>query len=110
MRASLDTNVIIHFYKADLQEILFNFFDEGVFIYEQIRKVELNNHGKEILEQVDKDIKLGKIEVYTDQRLKDLAVYKIFENNVKENRNLYQAGDLGEVYATDIGGIFSCYR
>ena len=47
MRASLDTNVIIHFYKADLQEILFNFFDEGVFIYEQIRKVELNNHGKE---------------------------------------------------------------
>ena len=61
MRASLDTNVIIHFYKADLQEILFNFFDEGVFIYEQIRKVELNNHGKEILEQVDKDIKLGKM-------------------------------------------------
>lgn len=102
MRASLDTNVIIHFYKADLQEILFNFFDEGVFIYEQIRKVELNNHGKEILEQVDKDIKLGKIEVYTDQRLKDLAVYKIFENNVKENRNLYQAGDLGEVYAISL--------
>ena len=37
MRASLDTNVIIHFYKAGLQNILFEFFDEGVFIYEQIR-------------------------------------------------------------------------
>lgn len=109
MRASLDTNVIIHFYKADLQEILFNFFDEGVFIYEQIRKVELNNHGKEILEQVDKDIKLGKIEVYTDQRLKDLAVYKIFENNVKENRNLYQAGDLGEVYAISLAQTLGAY-
>ena len=32
MRASLDTNVIIHFYKAGLENILFNFFDEGVFI------------------------------------------------------------------------------
>ncbi len=29
MRASLDTNVIIHFYKAGLENILFNFFDEG---------------------------------------------------------------------------------
>ena len=45
MRASLDTNVIIHFYKANLQNILFDFFDEGVFIYEQIRNVELENHG-----------------------------------------------------------------
>ena len=41
MRASLDTNVIIHFYKAGLENILFNFFDEGVFIYEQIRNIEL---------------------------------------------------------------------
>ena len=32
MRASLDTNAIIHFYKAGLQDILFDFFDEGVFI------------------------------------------------------------------------------
>lgn len=39
MRASLDTNVIIHFYKAGLQEILFTFFDEGVFIYEQVRNI-----------------------------------------------------------------------
>ena len=45
MRASLDTNVIIHFYRAGLQSILFDFFDEGVFIYEQIRNVELENHG-----------------------------------------------------------------
>ena len=41
MRASLDTNVIIHLYKAGLQSVLFDVFDEGVFIYEQIRSVEL---------------------------------------------------------------------
>lgn len=102
MRASLDTNVIIHFYKAGLQDILFKFFDEGVFIYEQIRNVELENHGQDVLVQVDSDIVAGKIELYTDQKLKDLHVYKIFEHNVNENRNLYSTGDLGEVYAISL--------
>ena len=63
LRASLDTNAIIHFYKAGLQDILFDFFDEGVFIYEQIRKIELENHGQDVLFQVDIDITAGKIEL-----------------------------------------------
>jgi hypothetical protein len=66
LRASLDTNAIIHFYKANLQDILFDFFDEGVFIYEQIRNIELENHGQEVLNNVDRDIALGKIELYTN--------------------------------------------
>ena len=99
MRASL-YNAIIHFYNAELQAILFEFFDEGVFIYEDIRNIELKNHGQDILGMVDADITNGKIELYTNQKLKDLSVLKIFENNVKENRNLYGAGDLGEVYAS----------
>lgn len=109
MRASLDTNVIIHFYKAGLQDILFDFFEEGVFIYEQIRNIELENHGQEIIEKVDSDIAAGKIELYTDQKLKDLAVYKIFENNVNENRNLYGTGDLGEVYAVSLAQTLGAY-
>ena len=109
MRASLDTNVIIHFYKANLQDILFNFFDEGVFIYEQIRNIELENHGQDILDLVDSDILNGRIEVYTDQNLKDLQVFKIFEHNVKENRNLYGTGDLGEVYAISLAQTLGAY-
>lgn len=109
MRASLDTNVIIHFYKAGLQDILFNFFDEGVFIYEQIRNIELENHGQEVLDKVDNDIALGKIELYTDQILRDLQVYKVFEHNVLENRNLYGSGDLGEVYAISLAQTIGAY-
>ena len=109
MRASLDTNVIIHFYKAGLQDILFDFFDEGVFIYEQIRNIELENHGQEILDKVDSDIVSGKIELYTNQKLKELQVYKIFENNVLENRNLYGSGDLGEVYAISLAQTIGAY-
>ena len=71
MRASLDTNVIIHFYRAGLQNILFDFFDEGVFIYEQIRNVELQNHGNDILNLVDIDIAECKIQLYSDAKLKE---------------------------------------
>lgn len=109
MRASLDTNVIIHFYKAGLQDILFNFFDEGVFIYEQIRNIELENHGQDVLDKVDSDISLGKIELYTNQKLKELQVYKIFEYNVLNNRNLYGSGDLGEVYAISLAQTIGAY-
>ena len=109
MRASLDTNVIIHFYRAGLQNILFDFFDEGVFIYEQIRNIELENHGQEVLDKVDNDIASGKIELYTNQVLKDLQVYKVFEHNVLENRNLYGSGDLGEVYAISLAQTIGAY-
>lgn len=109
MRASLDTNVIIHFYKAGLENILFDFFDEGVFIYEQIRNIELENHGQEVLNKVDSDIASGKIELYTDQKLKDLQIYKIFEYNFQENRNLYGTGDLGEVYAISLAQTLGAY-
>ncbi len=109
MRASLDTNVIIHFYKAGLENILFDFFDEGVFIYEQIHNIELENHGQEVLNKVDSDIASGKIELYTDQKLKDLQIYKIFEYNFSENRNLYGTGDLGEVYAISLTQTLGAY-
>lgn len=109
MRASLDTNVVIHFYRANLQDILFDFFDEGVFIYEQIRNIELAHHGQDILEKVDSDIAAGKIELYTDQRLRELAVFKIFENNANENKNLYGSGDLGEVYAISLAQTLGAY-
>lgn len=109
MRASLDTNVIIHLYRAGRQNILFDVFDEGLFIYEQILNIELVNHGRDVLGRVDEDIAAGKIELYTNQRLKEQAVFRIFENNVKENRLLYGSGDLGEVYAISLAQTLGAY-
>ena len=109
MRASLDTNVLIHVYRAGLEDILFDFFAEGVFIYEQIRKIELEHHGQEILDRVDADIKSGKIKVYTNETLKKQAVLRIFETNVNENKLLYGSGDLGEVYAISLAQTIGAY-
>lgn len=109
MKASLDTNVIIHFYRANLQNILLNFFDDGVFIYEQIRNIELANHAADLLNIIDADIHAGRIELYTNDKLKEEAVFKIFQENVHENRLLYGAGDLGEVYAISLAQTIGTY-
>lgn len=109
MRASLDTNVIIHLYRANLQNILYEVFTDDVFIYEQIRNVELENHGNDVISDVDADIGTGRLVLYTDEKLKEQGVYKIFENNVKENRLLYGTGDLGEVYAISLAQTIGAY-
>lgn len=109
MKASLDTNVMIHFYRANLQEILFDFFEDGLIIYEQIRMVELEHHAKELLNSIDADIESGRIEIYTDVKLKEQAVYRMFQIRVKENRMLYGAGDLGEVYAISLAQTLGVY-
>lgn len=102
MKASLDTNVIIHLYRANKQDILFGFFDE-IVVYQKIREIELENHAdSSILNLLDEDIFKGKIKLYTDELLKEQGVFKIFEGNVKDNRNLYSPKDLGEVYAISL--------
>lgn len=61
MEASLDTNVIIHLYRAGLQEILFRRFSK-VKVFEFIRKQELNRHAdSDILRQFDEDVSNGKL-------------------------------------------------
>ena len=69
----------------------------------------MEHHGKAVLEAVDADIEVGKIELYTDAKLKEQCVYKMFENNVKENRLLYGTGDLGEVYAISLAQTIGAY-
>lgn len=109
MKASLDTNIIIHFYRANKQDILFEIFSEGVVIYEQIRKVELQNHAGMLLETIDADIEKEKIVKYTDFKLKELGIKKIFDENVKDNKMLYGAGDMGEVYAISLAQTIGVY-
>lgn len=109
MRASLDTNAVIHFYRANLQNILLEYFEDGVFIYEQIRNIELENHAKDLLNLIDADILSGRIELYTDNTLREQGVFRIFQNHVHENRILYGTGDLGEVYAISLAQTIGAY-
>ncbi|MDD4047326.1 MAG: hypothetical protein PHI90_00590 [Clostridia bacterium] len=108
MEASLDTNVIIHLYKAGFQDILFCRF-EKLKVYKFIREHEMKNHASpKIIEMFDKDVKDGKIELITDEYLKKIDVYNIFNYHVKDIRMLFDGGGLGEVYAIAMAETLGC--
>lgn len=109
MKASLDTNVIIHLYRANLQEILFKRFDEGLCIYEQIREIELKNHGQDILEAFDEDVAKGRIYIYSDEELKKCGILSLFRKRVHENEMLYSPQDMGEIYAISLAQTLGIY-
>jgi len=108
MDASLDTNVIIHLYKANFQEILFNRF-ERLKVHEFIRKQELWKHAEpEIFEIFDDDVTSGKIDLVTDSYLRKIGMYSIFQAHVKDLRILFEGSDLGEVYAISLAKTLGC--
>lgn len=108
MNASLDTNVIIHLYNANYQSVLFNRF-EKLKVYEFIRNYEMENHASaEVITLFDKDVQVGKIELITDNYLKSIGMYKVFQKHVKDIRILFESGDLGEVYAIAMAKTLGC--
>ncbi len=92
MEASLDTNVIIHLYKAKLQSVLFNRFQK-LKVYEFIRNHEMTNHAEpEIIDLFDKDVETGRMELITDEYLKSIGMYQVFLHHVKDLRILLSRG------------------
>ena len=108
MDASLDTNVIIHLYKANLQSVLFNRFQK-LKVYEFIRSHEMQNHAEaEIIDLFDKDVEARRIELITNDYLKSIGMYNVFLQHVKDFRILFDGGDLGEVYAISMAKALGC--
>lgn len=99
MKASLDTNVIIHLYSGNQQEILFDLFDEGLYIYEFLVNVELKNHGESIIPQFQKDVDAGRIKIVTDEWLRSCGIYTLFLEYYQNEEILYAPSDKGEVFA-----------
>lgn len=108
MEASLDTNVIIHLYKANFQPILFERFKK-LLVYDYIRSNEMVNHAEPyIIVLFDKDVEDGKIELITNDYLISIGMYQLFLQQVKEHRILFEGGDLGEVYAISLARTLGC--
>jgi len=108
MDASLDTNVIIHLYKANFQAILFNRFKK-LKVYEFIRYQEMERHATtEIIDLFDKDVKAGNIELISDAYLKDIGMYNVFQQHVKNIKILFDSSDLGEVFAIATAKTLGC--
>ena len=104
MKASLDTNVIIHMYRAGKQEFLFQLFEE-IYVYEQIIDVELKHHGEDIVPLVLGDIDSGRIKKIDDAFLQNHSVLGLFREYVHDYAILFQPQDLGEVNAISLARV-----
>ena len=98
MNASLDTNTIIHFYRAGCQNILFGYFD-SIYICDQVYLIELKNHGQDILPNVNLDIQAGKLELFSQEKMAREGIFQIFEGHAKVQEMMYNVGDKGEAHA-----------
>ena len=69
MKATLDTNVIIHIYEADLEDALHSNFEQ-IYVYEFIIEKELKTHASPaVIAAVKDDISKGKIVLVTKSDL-----------------------------------------
>ena len=96
MKASLDTDVIIHLYQAGKKEMLFSFFEE-LFVYEYISEEELKVKNRLVYEELSKDIKQGKIHIVTRSILTSMGVLGLFERYCEDAENLFDSGEMHAV-------------
>ncbi len=99
MKASLDTNVIIHLYNSGLQQILFDMFDEEIYIDEFVYSVELQNHGKHILNQLNQDIESKKLIIIDSEYLRSIGMYSSYKEYLNDELETYSRSDMGEAHA-----------
>jgi len=67
-----------------------------------------NHTSPEIIDLFDKDVNAGKIELVSDFYLKDIGMYNVFQQHVRDIRILFDSGDLGEVYAVALAKTLGC--
>lgn len=109
MKASLDTNVIIHLYQAHAQQILFDRFDEGIVVYSFIRDVEMKAHGQAVMDDFELDVNRGKIRIIDNTYLKSIGMLQEFDEYVRNEKILYSPQDLGEVFATALARTLGAF-
>ena len=98
MNASIDTNVIIHFYRSGCKDVLLSAFDK-IYVHNFIVDTELKNHGSDIIYEFNCDVAENKITIVNNTFLFSIGMKDLFDEHFRETRILYSPQDLGEVYA-----------
>jgi predicted nucleic acid-binding protein len=95
MNASLDTDIIIHLYRAGNKELLYSLFD-GLYVYEYLVEQELKNNARDVYLEFRKDIEDGLANAVISTDLQKRHVKVLFDKYVQDSQYLF---DRGEMYA-----------
>jgi hypothetical protein len=105
MKASLDTDVVIHLYRSGRKELLTMF--DSLYIYEYLAETELKRVSRITYDEVMADAATGLIKVITRQDLIQLGVKGLFEQYLMDHKNLFDDGEMHAIALAEAMGLFA---
>jgi len=106
MNASLDTDVVIHLYLSDKQELFFGLFDK-LYMHEYLYEKELKRKSLQVYEKFSSDLDEGRIEIITNKDLIKKGIKGLFEDYKRDFEYLFDRGELYAVSLAKTMGLFA---
>lgn len=104
--ASLDTNILIHLWKAENEDMLGKMFDKA-YVYQWLLDVELRHHAEEsLIGRIFDAMDTGFLEPVDDRALKELGLYTAFRKAYEDIAMFFSGPDTGEGYAIALAKAF----
>lgn len=92
--AVADTNILIHLYRSNMQNLMFDIFKRVEF-HEEIRN-ELERNAPDVLETMQSDLRSGKLRLITNEYLRDMKLFSVFKAKLNELNKIFLPSDYGE--------------
>jgi hypothetical protein len=106
MKASIDTDVVIHLYLSNKQGLFFNVFD-GLYMHEFLYEKELKRKSLFVYEKFSLDVVEGKATIIRNKDLVEMGVKGLFEDYKRDFEYLFDSGELYAVSLAKAMGLFA---
>lgn len=106
MKASIDTDIVIHLYLSDRKGLFFNIFDE-LYMHEFLYEKELKRKSSFAYEKFSTDVAEGKIIIIRNKDLVEMGVKGLFEDYKRDFEYLFDSGELYAVSLAKAMGLFA---
>lgn len=106
MKASIDTDIVIHLYLSNKQGLFFEFFDE-LYMHEYLYENELKRKSFPIYKKFSSDVVAGKVKIITNKNLIEMGVKSLFDDYKSDYEYLFDSGELYAVSLAKTMGLFA---
>ena len=104
MDASLDTDIVIHLFISDRQELLFSSFD-NLYMFEFLIEQELRVKSPTVYDKVRTELAAGRIKRITVANLIELGIRNLFDEYKRDYSILFDQGELHAIALAKAMGI-----
>ena len=103
--ASLDTNILIHLWRSQTEDMLKQMFAK-VYVHQWLLDTELMNHAKELRGKIIDSMADGFVEPIDNATLKKQGLYQAFKRELEDLSLFFSDGDTGEGYVIALARVY----